>query len=237
MPSLFRLFFPLSASALLLTSCIEIDHTRTGPLREDPVSVDLGVAQRADVEFDLGAGELNVEGGSPKLVNGTFEYNVAEWRPTVRTSTNGSHSTVTIKQPEHVRLGGNQHYTWNLALNNKVLLDMTMNCGAGHARLNLGDLTLRSVNVHIGVGQVDLDLEGHPTHDYEVNISGGVGQATVHLPQDVGIRAEAHGGIGSINVTGLERRGDHYENSLYDNAKVNVRVKVDGGIGEIRIIG
>ncbi len=231
------MLLPLAASLFLLTGCVELSHTPTGPLREEPVSVDLAGAQRADVELDLGAGELAVHGGAQKLVEGTFEYNVPDWKPMMHTSSNGSHATVTIKQPDHVRLGGNQRYAWNLALNNKVLFDLTLNCGAGQARLNLGDLDLRSVNVHIGVGQVDLDLEGHPTRDYEVNISGGIGQATVHLPQDVGIRAEAHGGIGSINVSGLEKRGDHYENSLYDNAKVNVRLKVDGGIGEIRIIG
>jgi predicted membrane protein len=103
--------------------------------------------------------------------------------------------------------------------------------------MDLGDLSLRSVTVHMGAGQVDLDLEGHPSRDYDVNISGGVGQATVRLPHDVGIRAEAHGGIGSINVTGLEKKGGAWENDLYDNAKVNVRLKVEGGIGEIRIIG
>jgi hypothetical protein len=228
---------PLTASALLLTGCIELSHTATGPLREQPVSVDLNGAQRADVELDLGAGELNVNGGAQKLMEGTFQYNVPQWEPTVHTSANGSHATITIKEPEHVRLGGNQKYKWDLTFNDKVLYDFAVNCGAGQARLQLGDLGLRSVTVHIGVGEVNLDLQGHPTHDYDVNISGGIGQATVRLPQDVGIWAQAHGGIGSIDVTGLDKHGDHYENSLYDSAKVNVRLKVDGGIGQIRIIG
>ncbi len=231
------LLLPLAASAFLLTGCVEMSQTPTGPLRDDPVSVDLAGAERANVELDIGAGELTVGAGAQKLLEGTFEYNVAEWRPKVRTSTSGSHATVTIQQPEHVRLGGNQHYSWDLKLNDKVLIDLALNCGAGQAKLHLGDLNLRSVNVHIGVGQVDLDLQGQPTRDYEVNISGGVGEARVHLPAGVGIRAEAHGGIGSIDVSGLEKHGDHYENSLYDNAKVNVRLKVDGGIGQIRIIG
>ncbi len=230
------LLAPLAA-ALLLTGCVEFSPTPTGPLRDDPVSVDLAGAQRANVELDIGAGELTVAGGTSKLLDGTFEYNVEAWKPTVRTSTVGSHATVTIQQPQHVRLGGNQHYSWDLKLNDKVLVDLALNCGAGHANLHLGDLNLRSVDVHIGVGQVDLDLAGQPTRDYDVNISAGVGQATGHLPSCVGIRAEAHGGIGQIDVSGLDKRGDHYENSLYDNAKVNVRLKVNGGIGQIRIIG
>lgn len=231
-----RFLIPL-ATAILLTGCIELSHVETGPLREQPVSVDLNGAQRADVELDLGAGELNVNGGAEKLMDGKFKYNVPDWEPHVHTSMNGSHATITIKEPEQVHLGGHQQYSWDLAFNNKVQYDFAVNCGAGQARLRLGDLDLRSVTVHIGVGQVDLDLEGQPTRDYDVNVSGGIGQATIRLPHDVGVRAEAHGGIGSIEVTGLEKHGDHYENSQYDSAKVNVRLKVDGGIGQIRIIG
>ena len=89
----------------------------------------------------------------------------------------------------------------------------------------------------MGAGQVELDLRGTPSRDYDVHIAGGVGQATVHLPQGVGIWAEAHGGIGSITVTGLQKRGDHWENDLYDKSSVSVRLRIEGGIGQIQLIG
>ena len=220
---------------LLLTGC-EFDHAVTGPLRDEPVAIDSGHADRANVELDMGAGELRLRGGAQKLLEGEFEYNVPEWKPTVRSEVTGSHATVTIREPEHVHPGGNRHYRWDLQLNDGVILDLALNCGAGQARMDLGDLDLRSVTVHMGAGQVELDLRGHPSRDYDVNVSGGVGQATIRLPEGVGVRAEAHGGIGSIDVSGLEKHGDHYENSLYDNAKANIRLRVNGGIGEIRII-
>ena len=159
-----------------------------------------------------------------------------DWKPKVYSSTAGQYATVTIREPEHVRMGGNRRYRWDLTLNDNVLMDLTLNCGAGQARLDLGKLDLRTVTVHMGAGQVDLDLRGHPKRDYDVTVSGGVGQATIRLPSGVGVRAEAHGGLGSIDVSGLEKHGDHYENSLYDNADANIRLKVEGGIGEIRII-
>jgi N-terminal domain of toast_rack, DUF2154 len=221
---------------LILVGC-EFDNTSTGSLQEEPVAIELGHADHANVELDMGAGEMVLRGGAEKLLEGRFEFNVPDWRPKVQSSISGSHATITIHEPENARRGGKRQYRWDLALNDNVLLDLAMNCGAGHARLQLGDLELRSVTVHMGAGQVDLDLRGHPTRDYDVNVSGGVGQATIRLPDNVGVRAEAHGGIGSIDVSGLEKHGDHYENSLYDNAKANIRLKVEGGIGEIRIIG
>jgi hypothetical protein len=221
-------------AAILLTAC-DMETRATGPLRDEPIEIGGDGVERANVELDMGAGEMRLGGGASKILEGRFEYNSDALKPLVKSSSSGSHATITIRQPEHVRVAGNQRYKWDLQLNDRVLLDLALNCGAGEARLNLGSLHLRHVEVHMGAGQVDLDLRGKPTRDYDVKISGGVGQANVELPQDVGIWAAAHGGIGSINISGLDKHGDHWENDLYDKAKVNVRLEVQGGIGEIRI--
>lgn len=223
----------LIASTVLFSSACDVANVQTGPMRTEPLSIELGNAERANIEIDFGAGQLNVKGGGDNLISGTFKYNADVLKPIVESSRNGSHAVVTIKQ----KSGHGGTNEWDLQLNDKTLLDLAMNCGAGQDNLDLRDVALRSLNVQMGAGQVDLDLRGHPAKDYEVEISGGVGQATVHLPEGVGIRAEAHGGIGSINVSGLQKSGDHYENALYDKAKVNVRVKVEGGIGEINLLG
>jgi hypothetical protein len=223
--------------ALLATIACNISTEREGPIRTQPVSIDLGNTERTNIELDMGTGELTLNGGATNLVEGSIEYNVPDWKPEIRTSTVGLSKAVTIKQPEHHGVVGRAHNVWNLQVNNGVLVDVAVNCGAGQARLNLGDLQLRSVNMNIGAGQVEMDLRGHPRRDYDVSISGGIGQATVYLPQGVGIWAEAHGGIGHIDIEGLRKTGDHWENDLYDNGKVNLRLKVKGGIGEIRIVG
>lgn len=225
----------VAVSALILVAC-EFDTTPTGPLQEEPFSLDRGSVERANIQLNMRAGEMKLHGGAGKLIEGRFEYNVVAWKPQVQSSLNGTHATVTIQQPQAYNMRGNKRNVWELRLNDQVITDLILNCGAGQAQLDLGSLTLRDLQVHMGAGQVELDLRGKPTRDYEVNISGGVGQATVHLPNDVGIWAEARGGLGSITVTGLEKQGDHWQNNLYDNAKVNVRLKIQGGIGEIRII-
>ncbi len=233
------LVFGLLGPVLLaLTGCDgSFRQVRTGPIETSLLALNRANAERADVELNISAGELKIHGGSNKLIEGKFSFNVPDWRPQVRSSVNGSHVAITVQQPSSAGAIGDQKNIWDLELNDKVLMDLALHCGAGEARMSLGSLNLRSLQVRMGAGQVDLDLTGHPTHDYEVDISGGVGQATVHLPEGVGIRAEAHGGLGSIKVSGLTRKGDHYENDLYDSAKVNVTLKVNGGIGEIRIIG
>jgi hypothetical protein len=206
-------------------------------MKDEPVSIELGNVERANVRLDIGAGELTVRGGASRLVQGRFEYNVPSWKPQVSYSANGSNGDLAIRQPEHSGGFGNTRNLWDLEFNDKPLLDFNVNCGAGENRLEMGELNLQHVSVHIGAGEIDLDLRGNPTHDYGVDVSGGVGQATVRVPDKVGVRAEAHGGIGQISVSGLQKRDDHYENGLYGTSKVNIHLKVEGGIGEIRIIG
>jgi hypothetical protein len=220
---------------LFLAACGEVVHLE--PMRTEPIGIDVGKSERANVELDMGAGELNVNGGSAKLIDGEFEFNVSSIQPMVESSVNGSHAVITVREPHHggIHSGGVRN-RWSLRLNDRVLFDLSINCGAGKAQLDLGSLDLRTLEVHMGAGQMDLDLRGHPTRDYDVNIAGGVGQATIHLPPDVGVRAEAHGGLGSVEVTGLEKEGDHYENKLYDKSKVNIRLNVNGGVGQIRIL-
>ena len=223
-------------SFVLLAAC-DIERQETGPTETIPVSIDAGGADRANVELDMAAGEMRVTGGAAKLMEGNLEFNVPTLKPEIINSHNGVHTAITVRQHGSDNTFGKSHNLWDLQLSNKVLLDVTINCGAGQAKLDLGSVTLRELQVHMGAGQVDLDLTGKPTHDYEIKINGGVGQATVHLPEGVGIWASAHGGIGSINVTGLEKKGDHWENELFDCSKVTVRVEVNGGIGEVRLIG
>jgi N-terminal domain of toast_rack, DUF2154/Cell wall-active antibiotics response LiaF, C-terminal len=224
-----------TASVVLFSSCEY--RGETGPTKDEPISIELGAIEHASVRLNIAAGELMIRGGAARLVQGRFEYNVASWKPVVTYSATGTNGDLTIRQPEHSSGFGNTHNLWDLEFNDKPLLDFGVECGAGKGKLDIGELNLQHVSVHIGAGEIDLDLRGNPAHDYDVDIEGGIGQATVHVPDKVGVRAEAHGGIGQISVSGLQKRDDRYENSLYGTSKVNVRLKVEGGIGEIRIIG
>ena len=225
----------LALAALASSGCV-IDVERTGPLDHDRQTIELDKAEMVRTELKMGAGELMVEGGSQKLMDGDFSYNVSSWKPSIKYTSSGVRGNLTVEQPHSVHAGGKIKYRWDLRLNDRVPMDLVAELGAGEAKLNLGDLNLRSVQVHMGVGQLRLDLRGKPSRDYSVTIDGGVGQATVYLPRDVGVIANATGGIGNISVSGLQKRGDKWINDGRENASVMIHVDVHGGIGEIRLV-
>jgi predicted membrane protein len=178
-----------------------------------------------------------VDSGTDKLAAADFTYNLASWKPEMRYTSAAGRGSLTIRQSEsHQPHLGKNEYEWDLRLNREVPLDLTVHFGAGEAHLNVGGLTLRSVDVEMGVGRLALDLDGRPKQSYNVNVSGGVGEATIHLPAGVGVDAEATGGIGSIQASGLRKRGDRYFNDAYADSKVTIHLTVHGGVGSIRLI-
>jgi hypothetical protein len=225
----------LLAAALCLSSCVI--ETVTGPVRHDSRSIERDASERVHVDLNMGAGNLIIGGGAQKLLNADFTYNVPSWQPEVRYTSTGTTGNLTIHQPGqgHAQIG-HTRYEWDLALNNDVPIDLTLHFGAGEARMDLGNLSLRSVEVHMGVGKLEMDLRGNPKHNYDVSIHGGIGEATVRLPAGVGVYAEGAGGIGEIRTQGLRREGGHWVNDAYDDAKVRIHLDIHGGIGSIRLI-
>ncbi len=202
-------------------------------------TVDLSKAQgseRVRVELEIGAGELRVEGGAKELMEADFVYNVASWKPQIHFEKSGFRSTLHVKQGGRTASFGKTKNEWRLRLNDTIPIDFSLHCGAGENRLNLGQLDLRGVEVHIGAGRVELDLRGKPPqHDYSVEVHGGVGEAVLRLPPEAGIEARASGGIGEIEVQGLEKHGDHWRNAAANKGRATIRVEVHGGIGRISI--
>jgi hypothetical protein len=220
---------------LILSGCVI--ETRTGVARHDNVSVERDASEFLSVNLNMGAGNLNVSGGAGKFLDGTFVYNIDSWKPVVRYSSSAGHGVLTVAQPgsHHANFGA-PRYEWNLRLADDIPIDLNVRFGAGEATLRLGGLFLRSVGVEMGVGQLDLDLRGAPRRDYDVRIRGGVGEARIRLPRDVGVYAEARGGIGSVRTEGLRREGAHWVNAAYDRAKTTIHLDVKAGIGAINLI-
>lgn len=228
-----KLFAGLLTSLLLLTGCAA---TPAGPTQHESAHFDLDKSELTRVELRMGAGELKVTGGSTKLAEADFTYNVPSWKPTVDYRSTGVRGDLVIAQPESGGSFGNTEYRWDVRLNDGLLMDVVSKMGAGEATLNLGSMNLRNVELSIGAGEVKVDLRGNPKRSYDVRINGGVGEATVYVPRSVGIDATAKGGIGEIQVNGLEERNGRWINTAQENSPVKIHLDVKGGVGQINII-
>ena len=207
-----------------------------GPAHTENRSVDLDHSEFVRVELKMDAGELSVRGGSPKLMDGEFTFRGLSSQPEIHYDASGFRGRLRIEEPSGVH-SARSRYRWDLRLNDEKPLDLEVDLGAGEGRLDLGTLTLRNVDIRMGVGELRLDLRGNPKNDYDVSLRGGVGEATVYLPRDIGVVADAQGGIGGITARGLEKRDGEYVNEAYGHAHNRIRLDIRGGIGAINLIG
>ncbi len=223
----------LGIAVLVLTAC---NVPATGPVQHESRSVDLDKSEEVRAQLKMPVGDLTILGGSAKLMDANFAYNVPAWKPDVRYSSAGTMGDLFVEQHGSSTSLGNATNNWDVRFNNDVPLDLRIEFGAGDAHLTLGNLNLRGIDLQMGAGDLHLDLRGNPKHDYSVRVRGGAGDATVYLPKDIGISAKAKGGLGDVSVTDLHKSGDHYENDAYDGAAVRIRLDIQGGVGSIRLI-
>lgn len=248
----------LGLTLMIGTGCRE--GARVGDLQTVSQTIELGDADSVDVDIQMGAGVLDISGGSDELLEATFTYNVDELNP--RASINGKKLVVRDSDVDE-GIGSlldldKYRNEWDLHFNENVPMAMNIDLGAGRSNLALGALSLTSLNIDGGAGDVDLDLTGSQSlsqldldmgagdttidltgdwqNDLEVRINGGVGEFTLRLPSEVGVRVEVDTGIGTVEASGLARDGDNYTNDVYGVSDVTLRIDLQGGIGKINLL-
>ena len=232
---------------------------RVGDLQTKSESIELGDAETVDVEIKMGAGELDVSGGADELLEATYTYNVDELEPEA-TYSEGK----LIVQHADVKGGIRTFFDlddyrneWDLRFNEDVPMEMNIDLGAGRSNLTLGSLALTGLDINAGAGDVDVDLSGSQSltrldydmgagrvtldltgnwqQDMDASIDGGVGELTLSLPRDVGVRVEVDTGIGSVVTSGLTKDGDTYTNDAYGESDVTLNIEIDAGVGKINL--
>ena len=149
----------------------------------------------------------------------------------------GDEGELVVKQggSEGASLGAKARNEWGISLNDEVPTDLVVQMGAGESDLDLDSLSLTGLDLQMGAGKTTVDLTGDYDRDFDASIEGGVGEATVLLPSEVGVKAKAEGGLDKINAEGLTKVGDSYVNDAYGESDVTLNVDVKGGMGEINL--
>ena len=201
------------------------------------VTIEKDKAKELHLELTLGAGELNVEKGADEWVEGSINYNQDKLKPEVSYKLKGDKGIAVIDQENKGLLDkinfGELKNEWNLALSDEIPLNLVVNSGASDTNLDLKGLNLKELDVNAGVGDITIDLSGKWKKSFDAVLALGVGQSTIILPEDVGVKIESSKGIGTADFVGFISTGDGiYVNEAYEDADVNINLKTDLGVGE-----
>lgn len=203
------------------------------------VNIEKDNAKELELELNIGAGELNVNQGADEWVEGSIVYSNKKWEPVISYERKGDKGIAVIEQDHegifnNVKIGEAEN-TWDLKVNDQVPLELKVNSGASESKLDLSGLRLKELEVNAGVGDITIDLGGEWKESFDVSLDMGVGQSTIILPSDVGVKIELSKGIADADLVGFTSKGNGiYVNDAYDDADVVITVKTELGVGEAK---
>jgi len=229
------------AATLGSTGCTRVrlqDVEGPSGLESATKSVALDGAEKLDARMRMAAGEFKLTGGAAGAMDAAFEASPRSWLPEVKYSVEGTAGVLRVTQPdiENFNFMGDTHNVWNVKLASGIPTDLDIEFGAGDSTVDLEDVDVRDLHVLTGAGETTIDLTGQRTADINADVEAGVGQLTVKVPENVGVRVTgANDGIGDLVLEGFESDGDAYVNDAWDTATVKIELHLQRGVGETRV--
>jgi hypothetical protein len=110
-----------------------------------------------------------------------------------------------------------------------------LSTGAGDYYCNLENTSIPKITLRAGIGAVRLNLAGNWKNDLNAEIEGGVGELTLILPRNVGVRINNNGSLRKIKSQELRKVGKYYINEAYGQSPVTLYINFTGGIGVLNL--
>jgi len=192
-------------------------------------------AKAVKMSVKMPAGEIRIGGGASQVLEGDFNYGDGWLSPKIDYSVSDGVGELDLSQESAGKLMTHSDNTWNLKVNDALPLDLEVDVGAGRGEFRFAKVNLTRLELNIGAGEVDVDLSGERAKDLEVDVHGGVGEANIRLPKNVGVVATVHGGLGSVDTHGLKEEDGQYVNEAYGKSPTTIHLTVNGGIGSIKL--
>ncbi|MCX6028628.1 MAG: DUF5668 domain-containing protein [Chloroflexi bacterium] len=209
----------------------------SGPLTTESISEPLNGATSADVEIGFGAGGLNLQAldETAGLIEGQVMLSPGEHLDR-QYNKSGDVAHYELKSRGLTTVWPGQAWdeqkVWNLGLNRDVPIRLTIGAGVGRSNFDLSGLSVTSLDLTGGVGQVTLTLPQRGRLD--AKIQGGIGEVIVIVPRGVAARIRTEGGLGGVTVNGsFSQSGNTYTSPGFSSAENRADLKVEGGIGHV----
>lgn len=210
-----------------------------GGLVATPISQPVENVQSADLELNLGVGELDLgalDTSSTDWILGTVSA-PGNRQILVESESNSGVAALKISSEGGSTFFGNPSERWNLDLSPAIPINLSVDAGVGGSKLDLNALNIPQLDVNTGVGGLQVVMPAH-AGTVSATLDGGVGGLTVLIPEGVPARIRTSTGVGglSINQSRFPNIGeDLYSSPDYDTATNRIDLSVDSGVGGITI--
>ncbi|HHX64235.1 MAG TPA: cell wall-active antibiotics response protein [Chloroflexi bacterium] len=238
-----RAVFAVLAVGLLLAILLYTPAAHATPaLEADSLTYPSRGIETAEIHLELGVGRVRVStpADDDELYHARISYDPGRAQMTADVAHERQRAVAQLKATQSawapfwspwIGPGADE---WNVRLNPDIPTHLVVTGGVNDTMLDLSQLTLTRLDLSVGIGQTQVILpEEGP---YHVNINGGIGSLIVELPQGVEARIRADNSLGSMDIAGRFRQdGRYYYTPGYESGDRVVDIDIDGGIGNITL--
>lgn len=212
-----------------------INEERTsGPTNE---AIDIAKREgvtRAEISIRAAAGQLNMGGGSEKLLTGSFWSDFFEL--TQKDDVQNGMQMVALEQDGNWRgipRGGSR---MELQLNSDLPLAIKLDTGAMGHELDFSGLLLESLEIRTGASDLNLSL-GDKAQNLSVKVDAGASSVSITLPTDAGVRIDADTGLSSRDIDPRLKRleGNAYQTDSYATAAKKISLDLNLGASNLNV--
>ncbi len=199
------------------------------------LSVPLEETQKAKVKIQYGAGRLNVRGGAGEgLLASGMLYGGAD--TDMRRTEEGQELRLSssVDFPWNWRHG---ERGWDVSLTNSIPLTLDFEGGASETRLDLTDTRITDLRIKTGASDTKIWLPSNAGYT-RVVAHTGIAALEIHIPEEVAASIKTEGALAEVQLgkTRFPHRGDRYQSENYETAENKVDIRVETGVGSLKIV-
>ena len=218
---------------------------RPGPTRPPPrterIVEQMRNANRGRIELDFAVGTLEVAAlaDSQNFVEGEIEYSRYSQKVERVYRVQDGRAMLDIKAQSRSMpfwFPGDTGERWDLRFTVRIPLELEVDAGAANAELDLEQLQVTRLDFDGGVGRTRIAFPA-AAGSTEASVSGGVGEITLLIPQNVGARIRVDSALTAVRVESARfvRSGEEYVSTNYETAEHKLEMTVESAIGAIII--
>ncbi len=124
---------------------------------------------------------------------------------------------------------------------NPITMDLLdINAKVGEATfVRLGNARFKKADINGGIGEMRVDFRGNVIDECKAKVDLDIGEATIILPRDVGVKMRIGGGFSFLSEKNIDhsfyKEGSTYYSENYEDEEGTFYVRVSPGLGELNI--
>lgn len=189
----------------------------------------------ASLEINTGASDLVIEETTAKL----FEADIIKTSAPYILKKTDNDSTVYLefetKSQKKFNFKKNNFGKVNMSLNDLILWDLNLNMGAGKAEFDLENVKVRNINLKGGAAKFDIKL-GSLVNQVNLSAETGVASVDIKVPESTGCRISNSSGLSAKKFQGFKKISDgNYETPNFKTATSKISIVLKGGLSDFEV--